>query len=189
MIRKKYIHFLPNALTALRIALTPICIYCLYSSDFILALILFLIASITDFFDGYFARKYNTISKIGIFLDPLADKILVIGLFLSFFYLGIIIDWIILSMIIFRDIFVTILRILIQSKGMTMLTSKIAKLKTAIQFIIIVILFIQEILPITFNRDIVYYISLIMGIFTFYTGLHYFLGNLSQLKLAFKNEQ
>ena len=188
MIKKKYIHFLPNTLTALRILLTPICIYYLYSSNFILALILFLIASLTDFFDGYFARKYNTISKIGIFLDPLADKMLVIGLFLSFFYLGIIIDWIILSMIIFRDIFVTILRILIQSQGMIMITSKVAKLKTAIQFLIIIILFIQAILPITFNENIIYYISLIMGIFTFYTGFHYLLSNLNQLKLAFKNE-
>ena len=53
---------------------------------------------------------------------------------------------------------------------------------------LIVVLFVQGILPIAFNKDILYCISLIVGVFTFYTGFHYFLGNLNQLKIVFKNE-
>ena len=78
---------IPNLLTILRLFLTPVCIFFLIEQDWrYLALLIFIIASLTDFFDGYFARKYNVISKIGSFLDPLADKFLVVGMFASFFY-------------------------------------------------------------------------------------------------------
>ena len=189
MINKMYFRFLPNFLTTIRILITPICVYIILS-DFnfkVLALALFLIASITDFFDGYFARKYNFTSKIGAFLDPLADKILVIGIFSSFFILGHIVDIFILLLIIFRDIFVTLLRILMESKGVTMFTSKISKLKTTFQFIIIIILFLSFIFP-NFNKDFIYYIALFISILTFYTGIDYLKSNFYKLKLLVAND-
>ena len=125
MIRKQYI---PNVLTTIRILCAPIFLYFLYLNSLngkILALIIFSIGSLTDFFDGRIARKYNTISQFGIFADPLADKILVLSAFYSFYFwgydLGLIYKtnqsnfiqvvqlWMIV-IISMRDVFITILR-------------------------------------------------------------------------------
>ena len=81
----------PNILTVFRILLTPLFIYLLFN-DFLFsnffALVVFVLASITDAYDGYYARKYNVETEIGNFLDPLADKILVSSAFISsVFYL------------------------------------------------------------------------------------------------------
>ena len=105
-------------------------------------------ASFTDFLDGYFARKYDSVSKIGSFIDPIADKMLVVGLFVSFYILNIIIDEYILFMVIFRDVFVTILRIAMQSNGIVMITSKVSKFKTTLQFLVIILLFLKIILKV-----------------------------------------
>ena len=106
-----------------------------------MALVIFLVASITDAYDGYYARKYNEITKEGKFLDPLADKILVSSAFISFALLGIIDFWMV-GIIIFRDLFVTGLRMAMEQKGKTMVTSIIAKLKTSAQMIIITFILI-----------------------------------------------
>ena len=78
---------LPNRLTILRIILTFVFMYLLFSSGLmakILALVAFTIACITDFYDGYIARKYDLITDLGKLLDPIADKILVLAAFLAF---------------------------------------------------------------------------------------------------------
>ena len=93
-----------------------------------MALIIFIVASITDAYDGYYARKYNEITTEGKFLDPLADKILVSSAFISFALLGIIDFWMV-GIIIFRDLFVTGLRMAMEQKGRTMVTSIIANLR------------------------------------------------------------
>ena len=90
---------------------------------------IFFIASITDAYDGYYARKYNQITPEGKFLDPLADKILVSSAFISFALLDIIEFWMV-GLIIFRDLFVTGLRMAMEQKGLSMVTSTIAKAKT-----------------------------------------------------------
>ena len=187
MINSSFKKLLPNFLTILRIILTPICLYFLFIDIVIIAFILFLIASFTDFLDGYFARKYNSISKLGAFIDPIADKMLVVGLFISFYILNIIIDEYILFMGIFRDVFVTILRILMQSNGSVMITSKISKLKTAFQFLVITLLFLKIILFINSGDLILYCIALVSAILTFYTGIHYLRNNFNQLLQSIKN--
>ena len=106
-----------------------------------MALLIFIIASITDAYDGYYARKYNEITTEGKFLDPLADKILVSSAFISFALLGIIDFWMV-GIIIFRDFFVTGLRIAMEQKGMSMVTSMVAKLKTSAQMTIITLILI-----------------------------------------------
>ena len=180
MINESFLKLLPNILTLLRIVLTPVCIFFLFKKFFLISLVIFLFASLSDFLDGYFARKYNSVSKVGAFLDPVADKMLVVGLFLSFYFLGIIIDVYILIMIIFRDVFVTILRVFMQLKGITMITSKISKLKTAIQFSVIMVIFMKLILETSNSDKLIYIISLLMAFLTFYTGIHYLISNYSQ---------
>ena len=86
---------------------------------------IFIIACVTDTYDGYYARKYNQITPEGKFLDPLADKILVSSAFISFAYLGIIEFWMV-GLIIFRDLFVTGLRMVVEQRGLSLVTSLIA---------------------------------------------------------------
>ena len=128
---KKHI---PNILTIFRIILVPIFIYVMGSNmnnAYFIALIIFVFASITDILDGKLARKYGVVSKFGLFMDPLADKILVLATFLVFLRIDILSDivlpWMVLLMFL-RDILVTILRIGMKRSGFIMATSRLAKL-------------------------------------------------------------
>ena len=131
---------LPNILTFFRILITPVFIICLFD-DFpgahLWALFLFIIASITDAYDGYYARKNNMVTDTGKFLDPLADKILVSSAFISFAIMGLIDFWMV-ALILFRDLFVTGLRIIMTRNGFTMMTSRSAKSKTGVQLGLII---------------------------------------------------
>ena len=150
-------------------------------------------ASITDAYDGYFARKYNLVTAQGRFLATLADKILVSSAFISFSILGVVEYWMV-SLIILRDLFVTGLRMVMEKNGVTMLTSKIAKAKTAIQItiIIFILLFIglkgipfewlrfewlKVLFEIILSYRIIYYLTLIVTIFTISTGISYLYNN------------
>ena len=192
-IKKKYI---PNILTCSRILLTPVSLYFLFS-DFshskLIALIIFVVASITDAFDGFYARKHNLITKFGTFFDPLADKVLVLSAFYGFMFIPILSTEVKLWMIIlisFRDILVTLLRMIMEYKGITMVTSKVSKMKTALQIVTIIsiltylILFSynisywqllseQFVLIHDVSFSILYFCMILTTIVTFYTGLHY----------------
>ena len=178
---------IPNILTVMRIFLTPIFIICLFSDFFgaqLWALIIFIVASITDAYDGYLARKNNMVTDTGQFLDPLADKILLSSAFISFSIMGLIDIWMV-ALIIFRDLFVTSLRVLLSRKGFIMITSKIAKSKTAVQIgiIIFTLLFLtlkgfnwvllEDYLIFINEYQLVYYLTMIAVIFTVYTGYAY----------------
>ena len=178
---------IPNILTVVRIFLTPIFIICLFSDFFgaqLWALIIFIVASITDAYDGYLARKNNMVTNTGRFLDPLADKILVSSAFISFSIIGLIDIWMV-ALIIFRDLFVMGLRFLMSRRGFIMITSKIAKSKTGVQvgIIIFTLLFLtlkgfnwvllEDYLIFINEYEIVYYLTMIAVIFTVYTGYAY----------------
>ena len=132
---------IPNILSLVRIILTPLFIILLFA-DFkmakVFALLVFAIAAITDAYDGHLARKYNQITPEGKFLDPLADKILVLSAFISFALINIIDFWMV-GIIIFRDLFVTGLRFIMSSRGFEFVTSKLSKYKTAFQLTIIIL--------------------------------------------------
>ncbi len=97
----------------------------------------FLIAAITDYFDGWFARRHKSVSKFGAFFDPLADKFLTGFAFLGFAVLSIIPLWMAL-IVIFRDVVTTSMRFLPDSKGKSLVTSRSAKYKTFVQMIFII---------------------------------------------------
>ena len=188
---------IPNVLTIFRILLTPLFIICLfynYPYARLWALIIFIVASVTDAFDGYYARRYNQVTRHGQFLDPLADKILVSSAFISFALMKLVPFWMV-ALIIFRDLFVTGLRMAMESKGLTMITSKIAKAKTTTQIsvIIFILLFLgvqifsyswlKEIINFIVENRIIYYFTLIATIFTVWTGISYLYKN----RLIIKN--
>ena len=194
--------WIPNFLTSTRIFLVPVFLYCLFT-DFshgkLLALIVFLSAAITDAYDGKIARKYDIESKFGVFFDPLADKLLVLSAFYGFMFLPVLSTTVKLWMIIlisFRDILVTLMRTLMQYKGVTMITSKAGKLKTFLQITTINFILIYLILK-SYKVDIpydilqynsLYFLMIITTLITFYTGVHYVYHNYKTLGNLFFNK-
>ena len=194
--------WIPNFLTSTRILLIPVFLHCLFS-DFshgkLFALIVFITASVTDAYDGKIARKYDIESKFGVYFDPLADKLLVLSAFYGFMFLPVLSTTVKLWMIIlisFRDILVTLMRSLMQYKGVTMITSKAGKLKTFLQIVTISVILIFLILK-SYKVDIqfdilqynsLYFLMVITTIITFYTGVHYIYYNYKTLGNLFFNK-
>ncbi|NBC04602.1 MAG: CDP-diacylglycerol--glycerol-3-phosphate 3-phosphatidyltransferase [Bacteroidetes bacterium] len=134
---------IPNILSTFRILLAPLFLF-LYLQDIffwrMLSLVIFFVAALTDFFDGYLARKFDVKSKFGAFLDPLADKILTFTGFICLPYLSADqFPWWAIILIIARDIIITLMRILASSRGLEMKTRVTAKTKTAIQMVFLYI--------------------------------------------------
>jgi len=190
-----------NFITTLRILLTPLFLYFLfggYQYFKILALIIFILASVTDAYDGYIARKYSEVTKLGKFLDPLADKVLMSAAFISFVVMGLIPLWMVI-LVILRDFMVTGIRILMSTKDSIMITRSSAKIKTGAQigvvcFILVYIitqswkifLGISEYVKILENYPIIYALMLIVTIFTVWTGIEYIIVNRNSIKQYFK---
>lgn len=191
----------PNLLTLFRILLTPLFLYFLfnrYRFFEILALLIFVVASVTDVYDGYIARKYSSVTKMGKFLYPLADKILMSAAFISFVVLDLIPLWMVI-LVILRDFIVTGIRILMNSQNQTMVTRKSAKVKTGIQvgvicFILVylitqrwkIFLGISDYLKIMEDYKIIYGLMLITTIITVWTGIEYIVINLNSIRQAIR---
>lgn len=143
---------LPNQLTLLRIVLTPVFVaFLLSESTFLrqLSLFVFVLAALTDWYDGWIARKLGTTSRWGKFLDPLADKILSSAALLSYAWLGLIAWWMVWIVVV-RDFLMTGLRVLAEYKDQPIITSKSAQAKTFGQFVAIyyiLILYIARTIP------------------------------------------
>jgi CDP-diacylglycerol--glycerol-3-phosphate 3-phosphatidyltransferase len=147
---------------------------------------IYLIATITDWYDGWHARKFGQVTKTGIFLDPLADKILTSCAFIGFYYLEIMPLWMVI-LIVFRDLVITLLRSYSEMNGRTLPTSYIAKVKTFVQMtyifgVLLLIFWSFTTSSLTVKVDIgVFLISpynfVLMYLVTFltvYTGITYF---------------
>ncbi|MDR1835876.1 MAG: CDP-diacylglycerol--glycerol-3-phosphate 3-phosphatidyltransferase [Fusobacteriaceae bacterium] len=132
---------LPNKLTFTRIILTVPFIFFLQASEqhgFIwrlIAFVIFVVASVTDFFDGYIARKYNLISNFGIIMDPLADKVLVISALVLFVKLDYIPAWMSI-VVIAREFLISGIRMLAAAHGEVIPAGKLGKYKTSSQMIV-----------------------------------------------------
>lgn len=128
---------IPNGITATRILLTPVFLWLLLSNDGVLVQIsagIFLVAAISDWYDGWYARRHNALSAFGTFFDPLADKIFVgAGLF-AFSALGVLELWMVF-VIVGRDVVTTLLRIVADQRGQPVVTSRLAKWKTGLQLV------------------------------------------------------
>ncbi|MDP6040042.1 MAG: CDP-alcohol phosphatidyltransferase family protein, partial [Candidatus Latescibacteria bacterium] len=104
---------IPNVLTVLRLVLTPVFLVLIFADNWyckILALLVFTVASLTDFYDGKIARRDGTITSFGRFMDPLADKLLVSSALIAFVILGMVEAWLVGAMLV-RDVVITSLRI------------------------------------------------------------------------------
>lgn len=134
---------IPNMLSMLRIFLIPLFLYLLFlpgTAGKIWAIVVFMIASITDFLDGWSARILNQQSELGKFLDPLADKFLVIAALLAFVLVDPLIPLWMVVIIIGRDLLITLMRYLAVKKGSSLRTSRLGKVKTAFQMVSIIVI-------------------------------------------------
>ncbi len=130
---------IPNQLTLLRVILAPVFVILLLSDSPLnkqLTLIVFLVAALTDWYDGWVARKFGYISRWGKFFDPLADKILSSLALLAYVSLGLVDAWMV-WIVIGRDFLITGLRSYAEYRGQPIVTSKGAQAKTFGQFVVI----------------------------------------------------
>ncbi len=190
---------LPNKLTILRIFMIPLFILVVsfpsqttwnilnsqVNPMLLLAMIIFALASITDFLDGAIARKYHLVTNFGKFADPMADKMLVMTAFISLVSLDLAPAWVV-SIIVCRELAVTGLRILLVTDGEVLAAAWPGKVKTATQMLAIIFLLIDD-LPfkaIGFSiGTILLYVCLF---FTVYSGIDYFLKNKHVFKDSFE---
>lgn len=167
----------PNKLSTLRILLVPIIIYLLFINTLtssIAALVVFSLAALTDKYDGHYARKHGLITTLGKILDPLADKLLIIGVFTAFVEIGVLSTWPLL-IIIARELAVTGLRVVAADQGSVIPANIWGKTKTTIQMITAIALIINPKifdLPFVLTEGLVWLTVLI----TIYSGYTYFAG-------------
>ena len=171
---------LPNKLTVIRILLVPLFMifYMMDSYTFkIISAVIFILASLTDWADGYIARKNGLITNFGKFMDPLADKLLVVGALCCMLQSGIVNVWIVM-IILAREFIVTGLRLVAASEGVVIAAGKLGKLKTFVQMITII-------LAIFFGKrlfiDILFYISAFL---TALSGIVYIVQNRNLLNFG-----
>ncbi len=177
MISKNETFNLPNTITLLRISVVPFLFILLSDPGEFWSLtiaVLFVIASVTDIFDGYFARKYQMVTTMGKFLDPIADKIIVNTAMILMIPIGRIPAWI-AALTIIRDLIVDVIRSIASSEGIYIQASMLGKQKTLTQIIAITALMIHySIFGVNAHAvgTVILYIALFL---TIYSGIDYFI--------------
>ncbi len=184
---------IPNSLTIFRIILTPVFVILLLShSPFLkeLSLLVYVIAALTDWYDGWAARKYGYVSRWGKFLDPLADKILSSAALFTFAYLHLVRLWMV-WIIVIRDFTITGLRSVAEWYDRPIVTSKTAQAKTFGEFIVIyyiLILYVadhsprlharyEQLIQTLMNSQVLFGMMLLVTLSTIGTGIMYLFDN------------
>lgn len=175
---------LPNKLTILRVLMIPIFIFVLLAEPFggnskWIAVLIFIIASLTDFLDGHIARKYNLVTNFGKFMDPLADKLLVCSAMIALVGMNRLASWIAI-IIIAREFIISGFRLIASDNGVVIAASYWGKFKTNFQMFMIIMLIIDlGTGTAVIIENILVYISLVLTIISL---LDYLLKNKNVLK-------
>lgn len=182
----------PNAFSILRAVLSPLFLVLILSTDgtaVFLGVCVFIAAAITDYLDGWTARKLKAVSAWGVFFDPLADKVLTSTAFIAFGLLDFI-PWWMIVVVLLRDILMTLLRMYADSVAQPVVTSRSAKLKTFLQMTYIIYVLVMymiahlRISPLlsaiaqaAIDPVVVYVGMLAITAITFWTGVEYYFDN------------
>ncbi len=172
---------LPNKITLFRVALIPVYFVLMYMNfDYAIYIAgaVYIIASITDSIDGHIARKRNLVTDFGKFMDPLADKLLVITSLVIFCAVGRIAAWSVV-VVIARELAITSLRTMAALDGTVMAADKYGKLKTISQMVAISAIHYEGLFPIYGIVNVIYYFSIFM---TVLSGMNYFIKNKNLIK-------
>ncbi|MBN8215795.1 MAG: CDP-diacylglycerol--glycerol-3-phosphate 3-phosphatidyltransferase [Spirochaetes bacterium] len=136
--------FLPNLLSFSRLFFLPLLLWMLFREGLFgnqvvrvaVMVLVYVFACLTDYWDGYFSRRLGHVSRFGEFLDPLADKIMIIGMYLGFVFLeSVPLPVSLIAAIIVREVLITALRVFALSRNTVMKTEKHGKIKTTMQFV------------------------------------------------------
>lgn len=133
---------LPNKLTLMRMILIIPFVYCLLTGMDIAALVIFIVASLTDLADGKIARKYNLVTNFGKFMDPLADKLLVCSALICLVDMGRIPSWIVI-IIIAREFVISGFRLIASDNGVVIAASYWGKFKTTFQMFMVILMILN----------------------------------------------
>lgn len=152
-IRQSDFYLIPNLLSVSRILCVPVIVVLLYLEKNLFSLIVFILVGLTDLIDGWLARRFNTESRLGMLLDPLADKLIVISTMIMLLWLGRLelvfesvrvetelVGPILVIVTVGRELSITALRALASTAGVVMAADRGGKIKTLIQFVAISIL-------------------------------------------------
>ncbi|KGF14825.1 CDP-diacylglycerol--glycerol-3-phosphate 3-phosphatidyltransferase [Peptostreptococcus sp. MV1] len=170
---------LPNKLTVFRICMVPLFMLFIYlpiPGKYLISLIIFAIAAITDALDGRIARKYNLVTDFGKFMDPLADKLLVIAALTCMIKPGLVPAWIVV-VIVARELAVSIMRAIAAADGKVIAAGNSGKLKTVTQMFAIVFLLLGAHTDIGLIFKIGTVLIYLAAILTIYSGYEYFSKN------------
>ena len=169
---------LPNKLTTMRVILIPVFLLVPFLMDEpmnrYIATAIFIVASLTDFLDGHIARKYNLVSNFGKFMDPLADKLLVMSALVSMVALEDLAAWVVI-VILAREFAITGFRTLAMEANIVMAASWWGKVKTTTQMIMIPVVLLQ--LPFSFMPVVEKLLVALAVFFTIFSGVDYMVKN------------
>ncbi|MFH1349504.1 MAG: CDP-alcohol phosphatidyltransferase family protein [Pseudomonadota bacterium] len=164
----------PNLITSMRIILTPVFIIYLINNEFELALIVFAVCSVSDGVDGILARTLNQKSTLGTFLDPLADKILLVASFIVLAVKDLLPSWLTV-LVISRDIMILlgVLILFLNGLDIKIKPSILSKINTCLQFITIVIVLSKDIFFSSISDGFYLFPFYLTAMLTISSGLHY----------------
>ena len=166
-----------NKITMLRIILIPVFLVLAYSDKMMAALAVYIIACLSDFADGYIARHYNQISNFGKFMDPLADKMLVLAAMCFFVENGQMAGWAV-AIVLFREFAVSGMRLLAVEQGQVIAAAWSGKIKTASTMVCLIMMMLM-------NNNVLNIVSTVIIVATtVYSGVEYFYVNRAVFKEA-----
>ena len=170
---------LPNKLSLTRIALIPLMVVLMYPNTTVcnlLAAAVFALAAFTDFLDGHIARKQHIVTDFGKFVDPVADKLLVLSALIMLIQQELMLAWVVV-VILARELCVDGLRMVAGSKGMVIAAGKLGKIKTTVQIVLILWLMLSR-QPVM-GSIISGALTLLVLVMTLWSGVEYFRNNRS----------
>ena len=170
-----------NKITVLRIILVPIFMVLLYLGQIYWALAVYIIACVSDFVDGKIARKYNQITDFGKFMDPLADKMLVLAAMCYFVEVGLIPGWVV-AVVLLREFGVSGLRLLAVEQGIVIAAAWSGKIKTGVTMVALGVLILAGQPWFPAPEVIAVVCWLLILITTLYSGIEYFAKNIGVFK-------
>lgn len=180
-----------NKLTLMRVALIPVFLVILYA-DFpgcgYAALGIYIIACLTDFADGYIARHYHQVTNFGKFMDPLADKVLVVAAMCWFVENGQMPGWA-LAVVLLREFAVSGLRLVAVERGRVIAAAWSGKIKTASTMLCLCAMLLLEELALPVTKTVNFLCVSVIIITTVYSGIEYFAKNVDVFKDAEETEK